>query len=213
MTSSEPDGDPREAQTTDSLELVQRAQDGDLSAHNQLFGRYYERVRRIVRLRLGAGLRSHLESGDILQETFVAAVQAFENFEVRNEASLINWLAKIAEHRIRAAAERMGAEKRDRRREVALEHVRSSLDRGELVCDPVDELPLPDEIAAEAELVGLIEDALAALSDDHREVILLRNYTGASYQTIAELMQRPSPDAARMLHRRAVIELAAHVRT
>src|SRR5262245_56509643 len=105
---------------THSLDLVLRAQDGDSQALNRLFERYYERVRRIVRLRLGHKLRESVDSGDILQETFIAAVRSIDNFEMREEASLINWLSRLAERQIIAAADYHGAKKRDQRRNVSL---------------------------------------------------------------------------------------------
>ena len=63
---------------TRSVELVRRAQAGERPALERLFERYYDRVRRIVRARLGPELRLRVESVDILQETFTAAVGSFD---------------------------------------------------------------------------------------------------------------------------------------
>ncbi|MEM7308221.1 MAG: sigma-70 family RNA polymerase sigma factor [Planctomycetota bacterium] len=197
---------------SDSIELVRRAQDGELDALNALFGRYYERVRRVVRARLGARLRAQLDSGDILQETFVSAVRSFPSFERRDEASLIHWLARIAERQVNAAADRLGAAKRDPGMERALEHVRASLSSGDLRLEPAADVPLPPEQAARAELVQRVEECLAELKEEYREVILLRTYAGASWETVAALMGRASANACRMLHTRALVELAARVR-
>jgi RNA polymerase sigma factor (sigma-70 family) len=112
---------------TKSVELVRRAQGGELPALNRLFERYYDRVRKIVRMRLGPNLGKYVETEDILQETFIAAVHSFDRFEVRDDAGLILWLSKIAEHQIQNAAAYHGAQKRDRRREVALRHVQDSV--------------------------------------------------------------------------------------
>ena len=102
-----PPGDsPREDPSVDltvSLDLVRRAQGGDDQALNKLVERYYDRVRRIVRLRLGNNLRECVDSADILQNTFIAAVQSFQAFEMREEASLINWLSRLAQHQIIAS--------------------------------------------------------------------------------------------------------------
>src|SRR6266850_3254063 len=106
---------------TQSLDLVLRAQHGDSAALNRLCERYYDRVRRIVRLRLGPRLRERVDSGDILQETFIAAVRSLESFEMREEASLINWLSRLAERQIIAAADFHGAKKRDQRRNQSIE--------------------------------------------------------------------------------------------
>jgi len=195
----------------ESLDLVRRAKEGDLDAFDRLFARYYDRVRRIVRLRLGRHLQPAVETEDILQETFVAAVRAFDHFEVREEARLIDWLGKIAENRIRAAARHARAEKRDRRREQAIDHIRTSLSSGCLVIQPAASVTLPDVKAMRDEEVGILEECIAELKDEYREVIVLRDYEGASWELVAELMQSPSANASRMLHARALVALATAV--
>jgi hypothetical protein len=58
-----------------SLALLARAQGGDRAALEDLIGRYQERLRRIVRIQLGASaLRRHYDSMDIVQNTFRAAL-------------------------------------------------------------------------------------------------------------------------------------------
>ena len=78
-----------------SLDLMRQAQEGDEAALNRLLTRYYDRVRPIVRARLGKRLRRHVDSGDILQETFETACRTFSRFDVTDEASLIGWLADL----------------------------------------------------------------------------------------------------------------------
>ena len=89
-----------------TFDLVQRARRGDRAALDSLFERYYSRVMTIVRLRMGKGLRLHVESGDIAQNTFYEATKDIDKFEYRGEASLINWLSKIVQHKILEAAAR-----------------------------------------------------------------------------------------------------------
>jgi RNA polymerase sigma-70 factor, ECF subfamily len=198
---------------TQSLHLVLRAQQGDREALNRLCGRYYDRVRRIVRLRLGPRLRERVDTADILQETFLAAVRSIESFEMREEASLINWLSRLAERQIIAAADYHGAKKRDSRRDVSLANrvgdsqsvsVRLGLEDGRA--------PRPLDTVADAEEQVLVESCLERLPDEYRELILLRNYAGASWESVAEETGRPSPAAARMMHARALVELGKLVR-
>jgi RNA polymerase sigma-70 factor (subfamily 1) len=196
----------------DSCELVRRAQGGEDEALNELFGRYYERVRRIVRLRLGRDLRGALDSGDILQETFAASVRALDRFEMRDDSSLIHWLSKIAEHQIKAAADYHGAQKRDRKRAVPFAFEPDGSGAASGPPEPEDLAPPPIERMVEAEDARALETVLEELRDDYREVILHRDYEGASWETIATWMGSPSPDAARMLYARAVAELSSRVR-
>ena len=198
---------------TQSLDLVLRAQEGDQAALNRLCERYYDRVRRIVRLRLGARLRETIDSGDILQETFLAAVRSLDSFEMREEASLVNWLSRLAERQIIAAADYHGAKKRDRRRNVSLTaSIGDSQSIRTMSTLPDDRSPLPLEATATEEEQKIVEDCLQRLPEEYRELILLRNYAGASWETVAEETGRPSAAAARMMHARAMIELGKLVR-
>jgi RNA polymerase sigma-70 factor (ECF subfamily) len=192
-----------------TLQLVRRVQGGDRDALQPLFERYYDKVRRIVRVRLGAPLRSKLDSGDIVQETFLAALQGFDRFDLRDEAALIHWLSVLAENRIRDAADYHGAGKRAREREVPLAAPGTS---GTVRVDlPADSLG-PSDKAAHEEQVERLDAALSALPEELREIVLLRDYAGMAWEDIARRVGRPSPDAARMAHGKALLLLAAHMR-
>jgi RNA polymerase sigma-70 factor (ECF subfamily) len=195
---------------TRSLDLVRQAQAGDDQALNRLFARYYERVRRIVRLRLGNRLRESVDSGDILQETFAAAVRAFQGFEVRDEASLIHWLSRLAEHQIIAQADYFAARKRDQRRSVPLHGAAEEDDSFQISF--ADDSTRPLERLADREQAKIVEGCLAELAEDYRELILLRNYAGASWEAVAAETGRPSAAAARMMHARAMVELGKLVK-
>lgn len=197
---------------TRSIELVRLAQGGDQQALNRLFARYYDRVRRIVRMRLGPALRAQMEDNDILQDTFAAAVEAFEHFEMRDEASLINWLAKLAERKIIAAADYHAAKKRDVRREIRLESRGPYEDSSTCTHDLASSIDAPIQQAADGELKNIVEDCVAELPTEYRELILLRDYAGASWEHVAHETGRPSAEAARMMHARALVELSKNVR-
>ncbi len=194
---------------TVTIDLLRAAQGGDAEACNRLFERYYPRVRRIVGVRLGEPLRRRVDVSDILQETFAAAVDAFDRFEVRDEGSFINWLARIAEHQVLAAADHHGAQKRNPAREVPLAHADAS---GPIGIDPVATGLLPPDQVVRAEEILLVETCVAALPEAYRELIILRNYAGASWDTVAAETGRPSAAAARMMHAKAVIELGKEFR-
>lgn len=193
-----------EEELTRTLVLVRHAKNGDEDALNRIMERYYERVRRIVRLRLGNKLRLRVDSGDILQDTFMKAVSVFDRFQVRNEASLINWLARIAERQIHDAADRYGAQKRDVGREVPLATSDSS---GRIGVDPAASGLPPLAEVTNNESVQRLEDAIARLPEAYRELIILRDYAGLSWDDIATETGRPSAAAARMMHAKALIEL------
>lgn len=207
-----PSSHPPDPETVDSIYLVQKAQDGELTAYNKLFERYYNRVGAIVRARLGAKMRQDMESSDILQDAMVEAIRGFENFELRDKPGFIAWFAKIVENRIRTANKHAHALKRDKDREVALDHVMSAMSSGILRLEPAATDPLPVEQLARREQEQILEVALGELDERHRQVILLRHHHDASWERVAEMMESPSADAARMLYARAKIELSKLVK-
>jgi RNA polymerase sigma-70 factor, ECF subfamily len=192
-----------------TLQLVRRAQGGDRAALDPLFQRYYDRVRRIARVRLGQGLRQRMDSGDIVQETFLAALGAFDRFEVRDESSLLQWLSVLLENRIRDASDWNDAAKRAAARERPL--VADGLS-GAITLDLAAAALTPAESAAHGEQAEALEEALAALPEQDRELILLRDYVGMTWEEVAQRLGRPSAAAARMAHGKVLLELGARLR-
>lgn len=191
---------------TESLRLLDEAQNGDRRALEDLLARYQDRIRRIVRIRLSVNLRTRIESMDIVQETLSAAFQHINDLQPRSTASILQWLSRIAENRIRDAWRSHFAEKRDPRREVNIEALLSSGG------GPDSPTKTPDEHASQRELESVVDEAMAQLPEDAREVILLRTYQGGSWDFVARQLDRPGADAARQLYRRARVQLGRLVR-
>ena len=198
---------PRAPQPADSVTLLRRAQDGDRSAYEGLFARYYSRVHRIVRARMGERLRRYDDPEDLVQNTFIQAIHSFDSFEVREDARLIDWFAKLVEHQVLKSDRHHGALKRDRERDVVLRDVRDRIASGEIELEPVrSDTAIVDRVANE-EHKRILDECLAELPEQQREVILLRDYAQGSWDWIARELDRPSVAAAREFHRRALLRL------
>lgn len=197
---------------TESMRLVQAAQGGDREALDDLLRRYTDRITRIVRIRLSAKLRRVVESVDIVQETYRLAFQNIEKLELRSTASILQWLARIAENHMIDVHRFYYGQKRDKQREVNIEGPRdlSGIHLGD-AAPPTDDLG-PAELAERAEIKQLVDEAVAQLPDDDREVILLRSYHGGTWEFCAQALGRPTAEATRQLHRRARIRLAKLLR-
>ncbi len=52
-----------------------------------------------------------------------------------------------------------------------------------------------------------MEECISRLSEQYREIIILRDYVGYGWEAIATEHGRPSEAAARMMHGRAMMEL------
>jgi RNA polymerase sigma-70 factor, ECF subfamily len=193
-------GPPRREDLGLSRALLSRARDGDGDALNELFTRYYDRLRRIVRIRLGPEARRMVDSGDIVQETFHAALAGLVDLRITDDGELLRWFARVAENRIRDEVDRQRAAKRSVDRERALD---AATERSSLA----DGATTPPDGAYRAEVREVLDAALAGLSEEYREAILLRDFCGAEWATIAAKLGRESVHAAQQLHQRAWIKL------
>lgn len=188
-----------------SVDLLAQAQAGDDGALNELIERYHERLLRIVRIRLGSsggGLRRFLESADVVQETWRAALRGLQDLRVSGDADLLNWLARVATNEVRDLLDRVRAQRRSLERERLLDSASRAA--------PADSAPGPSEDAARTEIREILDEAIAALSEDYREVVLLRDYCGADWETITAHLGRPTVHATQQLHQRAWIQVRRH---
>jgi len=187
-------------------QLVVLAKDGDKSALNQLYGIYAERVRWMVRFRMGKELRSRLESMDLVQDTLIHALNDLDNFTYKDEGDFIRWLSTIAENVLRGNLKKLHANKRDIRREVPLGGYGPTTG-SKLVRDhgPVG-TTTPSVIMSKKEDLSKLEQAIDQLKPEYREVIILAKIDGLSYQEIGKKLGK-STDAVGMLLSRAMLAL------
>lgn len=184
-----------------SLALLARARDGDRGALGELVRRHHDELQRIVRIRLGAGMRRFLESGDIVQETYQALVQDVERVQLASADDLVPWLARVATNRIRDQHDRAHAQKRDAGREEA--QASSASAAGGLAERVAASETAPPERAMRNELREILDEAVAALPPEYREAIVLRDFCGAPWEEVARALGRDSLHAAQQLHQRA----------
>ena len=186
-----------------SLDYLRRAQAGDREALNKLVDRYYARILRLVRARLGKGLRARIDSLDVAQNTLLKVVRGLPTFEPKSESSLINWISRLIENEIRDQADFHRAAKRDVTREVSLDMVQEG---GLALNEKLGAAqPSISQWTALKEDVIRLESALDQIGK-MREVIILRDYSGMSFKEIGAELD-VSEDAARMRYVRAMNKL------
>jgi RNA polymerase sigma-70 factor (ECF subfamily) len=188
----------------ESLGLLARAREGDKAALSALVERHHEQLLRVVRIRLGRGMRALLESGDVVQETYQALVQEIGGLRLERGDDLVQWLARVATNRIRDAHDRAHAARRDVGRERPLDPVDAA--SGEPPPALAASQTSPSDAAWRSEVREALDAAIASLPEDWREAILLRDYCGASWERIAEALGRPV-HASQQLHQRAWIRV------
>lgn len=187
-------------------QLVTLAKQGDNSALDQLCIVYGERVRRMIRLRMGKELRSKLESMDLVQDVLVSALKDLGDFTYTSEGDLLRWLGKIAENRIRDNLDKLHADKRDIRKETPLhDDASTSKDDRARVLEPARNTT-PSVILSRKEDLDKLEKAIDKLKPEYREVIVWAKIDGLSYKEIGDRLGK-STDAAGHLLLRAMVSL------
>ena len=186
--------------------LVALAKAGDNSALNQLCNVYGERVRRIVRLRMGRDLRSKLDSMDLVQDALLSALEGLGDFTYKNEGDFLRWLSRIAQNALRDNLDKLHADKRDIRKEVRLGgYGPTTGDRFAGTPGPID-TTTPSVIMSRKEDLDKLENAIDELKPEYRKVIVLAKIDGLSYNQIGERLGK-SADAVGHLLSRAMVAL------
>ena len=194
--------------TDKTRHLVALAKDGNESALNQLWKVYGARVHWIMRLRMGAELRSKLESMDLAQDALLSALGGLGNFTYSNEGDFLRWLSTIAENRLRDNLDKLHADKRDIRKEACLDN-NGPANLGGFVnpLGPID-ATTPSVIMSRKEELEQLEKAIDTLKPEYREVIFLTKIEGLTYKEISPRLGK-SDEAVRKLVSRAMAALTS----
>jgi RNA polymerase sigma-70 factor (ECF subfamily) len=168
-TMSEPDEDAR---------LVARAQGGDMRSYDALVTRHRGRIFAMIRNMI----HQEAEAWDLSQEVFIKAWQGLPRFEAK--ARFSTWLYRIAHNVVYDWARKKRIESVGELNDEIFE--RDRIDPASATTPAAAQAP--DEAMAHGELRVKIEAALAKLSPEHREAVLLKDVQGLSYKEIAEVM-------------------------
>ena len=152
-------------------ELVRAAAGGDTEAFERLVETYENKIYTLA-LRMSG---SPDDAGDIAQEAFLAAWRGLPAF--RGEAGFATWLYRMASN------DAIDELRRQRKQRGEL-----SLDDEELGLDAVDAGPGPQDAAEGEEVRSAVAAGLGALSEGHRQVLVLRELQGLSYEEIAAVL-------------------------
>jgi RNA polymerase sigma-70 factor (ECF subfamily) len=186
----------------DENALFEAARAGDPTGIERLIEHHMPRLHAYVRLRLGAAVRAREASIDVVQSVCRELLAATPKFQFRGEARFRDWLFTAALNKIRDKQRFHGRSKRDAARERAV-------DDADLARAASFLTPSVDAIGKETAVA--FAEAMAELSDEHREVITLARVVQLPHAVIAESMGRTEA-AVRQLLVRALLELSRQLK-
>jgi RNA polymerase sigma-70 factor (ECF subfamily) len=173
--------------------LVARARAGDTEALDALVAGHQDRVFSLACRMLG----DREDALDVCQEVFLTVFQNLGRFEER--ARFSTWLYRVAVNRCRDELRRRGTVKHTR--PLSLDRPRGEDDERNPGPQPVADGPRPEQRVESRERRAEIEDAVGALPDDLREVVVLRDLQQLSYEELAALLGIPIGTVRSRLHR------------
>lgn len=141
----------------------------------------------VIASRMGPGLRAHLDPEDLLQETLLAAWASRESFTWQGLPAFRSWLIRIATHRIEDCRDGLVAKKRDPQRtrpwDARGPEGTLSTDAGQ-GNEPYASTT-PSRIASAREEARRMQQSLAELPDELRDVVRLRLFEDLPIEEIA----------------------------
>ena len=164
---------------------IAKAKRGDRDAFGKLYISYLPGIYRYIFFRVG---QRREDAEDLSQTTLIRAWEAIGTYSIR-KASFRVWLYAIAHN-------------------VLIDHYREQNRHGtaELTTSVVDNGTSPEEELVTNDVTREVRMALEKLSDDHKQVVILRYIEDLSYSEIAKITGKRE-DAMRALHHRALLAL------
>jgi RNA polymerase sigma factor (sigma-70 family) len=175
-----------------TAQLLDRYREGEDSAVDSLFQRYMPVLRRWARGRLPSYRRDISETEDLIQVTFLRALNRLDAFDSERPGAFLAYLRTILLNLVREEL------RRSSRRPESVSIMESL---------PAQQLSLVERAIGQ-ERMEAYEKALAQLPELKRNAVILRVEFGMSFEEIAVELERPSANAARMTVSRALDDLA-----
>lgn len=166
------------ANNNDELDLIQQASAGDSQAQEELFTRYRDRLRRMVKLRLDPRVQGRVDPSDVIQEAYVEIFQKLADYAKEPKLPFFLWLRLLTGQKLALAhRHHLGVQARNAGREISLFHgALPEVSSAALAAQLMGRLTSPSHAAVKAELKIRIQEALNSMEALDREVLTLRHF-------------------------------------
>lgn len=189
-------------------ELLTRARSGDEDAVNLLFERHRQALVNLVRPRLARKVAQRVDASDVVQDVLVDANRRLAEYLRSPTMPFFIWLRQIASDRMIDVHRRHKlAARRSVDREARPES-QASPSSFDLIKHLQDDALTPATAAIRKEIEERFLAALEHLSDDDREVLLMRHFEHLSNGDVATILGL-TPATAGMRYLRAIRRLRA----
>jgi RNA polymerase sigma-70 factor (ECF subfamily) len=177
------------------IEFVELCQKGDTEAFSVLVERHQKRVLNIAYRMMG----DYEDACDVAQEAFLSAYRSIKTF--RRDSLFSTWLYRVvvnqAKNRLRQVKSRTRHERQ------AFDDPPESGDESHTCLIPSPESPLIEQME-KREIMERVQECIGALDGEYREVLVLRDIQGFSYDDIQSILKIPDGTVKSRLFRARV---------
>ena len=195
--------------TPDSTDrLLDDARAGAAGAVDKLLGEFRGPLRRIIDLRLDPAIARRVDASDIVQDVLLEANQRLVEYLKKPDMPFHLWLRHLAQDRIIDTHRRHRVAQRrsvDREQPIA-RPAWADESSVSLVAQLIDSERTPTSEAIQQELLRKLTASIEQLSEDDRDVVLMRHHEGLSNQDVAKALDLTEA-AASMRYLRALRRL------
>jgi RNA polymerase sigma-70 factor (ECF subfamily) len=186
--------------------LIQAARGGDGRALGQLLTRYRSYIVFLARSQMHHHMQAKADPSDLAQEVSLAAHTGIDNFRGSTPEEFACWLRGILTNVLALQVRKyLGTQKRDPRLEQTLDQRLASAS-GFLGSGLAGDVTSPSKNFARNEEFLRLAEALEKLSEDYRQVIVLRHIDALPFAEVAKVMGR-SVDSVEKLWVRSLAKL------
>ena len=182
-------------ESDDDRDVVRQAVTGNREAFDILVEKYYKKIYNLAYRFVGDAE----EANDLAQEIFTAAYQNLKKF--RGDAKFSTWLFQIATNRGKNRFKYL-----KRRGYFAGRGQQDTDDDRESSQKAIPDYSTnPETLLAGKQIQKIVQDAIDDLDPDHKEIVILRDIEGFSYDEIAQMLNLPEGTTKSRLHRARMV--------
>ncbi len=168
--------------TDDDMQYVVLCQKGDTDAFAVLVERHQKKMLNIAYRMTG----DYDDACDVVQEAFLAAFRAIKKF--KGESLFSTWLYRIV---INYTKNRLKQKQSYKRHEQISNEEAGEVNSGYASCPACADEGSPDNQLIQRERQVKVNHCISGLDDEYREVLVLRDIQGFSYEEIRDVLQIP----------------------
>lgn len=163
---------------SEDKKLIEKAKNGDVEAFEKIIEEHHNIVYSIA-LRMSG---NETDAFDMAQEVFIKLYRNLSKFD--GHSKLSTWIYRVASN---TCLDELKKRKRLWNNTKSLNEEMETKDDS-VVLEIKDTKPLPEEQIENSEIKEILNNAILKLSNQHKEVIILRDIEGFSYEEIADII-------------------------